>query len=89
MDKHRATLLAGLMGLFLAASNIGGLFVRPAHAVPLGTLPSDTQKTVGLILVGFSPYVRQLSSKAIQALPRDRAQTMVYNLRGLSSYPES
>ena len=88
MNRYVATFLAGLMGLLLAASNVGGLFLRPAQAVPLGTLPGDTQKTVGLILMGFSPYVRQLSANAIQALPLDRAQTMVHNLRGLRSYSD-
>lgn len=84
--RHIAALLTGLV---LVASSVGGFTLRPAEAVPLASLPPDTQRTVGLILMGLSPYVQQLSVIAIQALPPDRAQVMVNNFRGLRSYPDA
>jgi len=80
MDRRHVA--AFLMGAVLVVSSVGGFVARPAEAVSLASLPRDTQRIIGLLLRGASPYVQQLSVKAIQALPPSRAQTMVNNLRG-------
>lgn len=87
---NRRHVAAVLMGVVLMASSVGGFVLKPAEAVSPASLPRDTQRTIALLLTGASPYVRQLSINAIQAIPLNRAQTMVNNLRGLlGSYPDA
>jgi hypothetical protein len=89
-NMDRRYVAAFLTGVVLVASGVGGFVVRPAEALSPASLPRDTLRIIALLLRGASPYVQQLSVNAIQAIPSDRARTMVNNLRGLfSSYPDA